>query len=490
MSRQLENRLRQAGNSLKPWIIALAAFILLTHTQWWWNGTGDEMNYLSIARHLAAGEVARYDQPALRYAPGYPLLIAPAFWIAERPFLIINLIHAALLIVALYPMHQWFRRHARHAAPLLTAFVVVNLSLWYYTRRPLSEAAFIPLLFLTALALQNLAESPSIRRDIIKTIATATLITLLVAVRQLGVFLLPAFAIVLIARIRYHRLNPLDALARLAIVATPACLAILAISRYDQIHSPPDEQTYVEHLVHSELSITQRLLLGLHLRVSEIGRLIMPGMRTTYAQEGNWLDINMLIYGSLAIALAWGWLRLVRSRADTLLCFLPFYLAFLLVWPYEAATRYAVPILIPLALTLSSCLRTLPRHLTTLAALTILHAIVTLAFWGIEATRADTAQQWDAAQHAARVIRDNPGNTIAHRLETPWVYRLRFLLNRNVLEVPRLDTRTLDSNHWIATTPQHAPPPESWEPIPIDDTVTLYQRRNDTRPSDASLLLQ
>ena len=52
-----------------------------------WKPDPDSVNYLSMARSLAAHHgLQRLSSPQWYYAPLYPVLISPAFWTGPRPF--------------------------------------------------------------------------------------------------------------------------------------------------------------------------------------------------------------------------------------------------------------------------------------------------------------------------------------------------------------------------------------------------------------------
>ncbi|MEQ9453936.1 MAG: hypothetical protein RLN76_05000 [Phycisphaeraceae bacterium] len=479
----LESHLEHATNRHNLWLTALAIFIIITHFQWWWHGSGDQMNYLSIARHFALGEIARFDEPTLRYAPGYALIIAPTFWVMDRPFLLINLIHTVFLLAMLRPMTRWFTQYAGRASVLLSTLVVVNLSLWFYTQRPLSEAVFVPWLILTGLLLQKSADAPRLSKALPWLIAAMLATILLVMIRQLGVFVLSALSVVLLIRTLQGTLRWWDAALRLTFTALPACLSIIALSHFEQANteaSTDNEMSYVDHLLREDVSLLERLALCTHLRISEIGRMMMPGMRTSYAQEGDWLDINMLIYSALFLLLAWGWWRIIRRRTDVLMWFLPFYLGFLLFWPYEAATRYAIPLLPMLVLALWGAVEPLKnRRLTILAIAATLHLLVTLGYWGIELTRMNTTAQWASAQAVADQTRDDPDSIVVRGVSTPWQYRLRFITNRNIA-FARTDEQLKTSDaRWIAVG-DNKPTPPGWLEVSNIDNIRLY-RRPDTK---------
>jgi hypothetical protein len=112
---------------------------------------------------MADGQLQRLDSAHLRWAPGYPVLIAPAFWLSDRPFLVISLIHWGLAMALAGGLVVWFRRVAVPAAGLLTLLVMVNVSLWDLYRLTLSELAFMVWLVWSVHALQRVADSDRAR---------------------------------------------------------------------------------------------------------------------------------------------------------------------------------------------------------------------------------------------------------------------------------------------------------------------------------------
>ncbi|MHC4768284.1 MAG: hypothetical protein ACYTEI_06185, partial [Planctomycetota bacterium] len=138
----LEKQLDAANQ--RPWIwLVVIAVLMAVQIKWWWEPGDDASSYLSIASNLADGRLQRLDSAHLRWAPGYPVLIAPAFWLSDRPFLLISLIHWGLAMALAGGLLLWFRRVAVPAAGLLTMLVMVNVSLWDLYRLTLSELAFM-----------------------------------------------------------------------------------------------------------------------------------------------------------------------------------------------------------------------------------------------------------------------------------------------------------------------------------------------------------
>ena len=73
----LEKQLGAANQ--RPWIrLAVIALFMAVQIKSWWEPGCDASSYLSIARNMADGQLQRLDSAHLRWAPGYPVLIAPA----------------------------------------------------------------------------------------------------------------------------------------------------------------------------------------------------------------------------------------------------------------------------------------------------------------------------------------------------------------------------------------------------------------------------
>ena len=65
-------------------MLAAAQLFQLSST---WIPTRDGAAYLSIARNISSGEgLVRFGEPHLHFAPGYPILIAPAFFLRFNRF--------------------------------------------------------------------------------------------------------------------------------------------------------------------------------------------------------------------------------------------------------------------------------------------------------------------------------------------------------------------------------------------------------------------
>ena len=89
---------------------------------------------------------------------------------------------------------------------------------------------------------------------------------------------------------------------------------------------------------------------GLRIRISEVGRLSVPGMFGAYGRYGDWLNPSMIVYLPLFGLLALGWRRLAQQDADVLVLTFPLYFLLHVCWPSNQSGRYLAPML-PLLLT-------------------------------------------------------------------------------------------------------------------------------------------
>ncbi|MBA3272648.1 MAG: hypothetical protein H0T11_02090, partial [Chthoniobacterales bacterium] len=120
----LEDRLNRIDRRTAAILVGYA-LLLATQINPWWNATRDGLNYLSIARNIADGRLARLGEPHLHYAPGYSVIISPAFLFGERPFLLVSIIHWLLAVGIMLGVFHWSRRVAPTAAALLITGLVV-----------------------------------------------------------------------------------------------------------------------------------------------------------------------------------------------------------------------------------------------------------------------------------------------------------------------------------------------------------------------------
>jgi hypothetical protein len=440
-ARRLDGWLRRAEQRPAPWLLAIA---LLTAAQISpdWYATPDGAAYLSIARHLAeGGPLSRLGDPQLSFPLGYPLLVSPAFLAGPRPFLLLSILHALLAVVFMLGVYRWARRALGPPALWVTAVVMANVNVGIHYRRTLSEAAFLTVTVWAVVALDALLDrgrapargGASRPASPVASLAAGALVVLLATIREAGLVFGAGFVVALLAGIAHGATSRRAAVVPLAVTAA-AILAAAALMRPERLAAAgPVFAGRFSGYADAAAAVTDSFGARLHLRVTELGELLMPGMFKAYGE--GWVDINTLVYAPLAIAVAAGWWMLVRRRAEVFAVSAPLYLGLHLAWPYGAGTRYLLPLL-PLFV---ACLWEVFAPLrgwrrVVFAAAVIAHLGVAAGYWLIvDAPRARAcAAEWPAVDRLAATPALASGAVMAAEVPTCVALMLELALDRPV----------------------------------------------------------
>ncbi len=428
-----------------PWM-GLFALLLAIQISPWWYPTPDAAAYLSIARAIATTHRFRnLGGVHLAYPPGYPLLISPAFLISGRPFVILSAMHWLMALILMAGVYRWTVKLAPEAALLLTGLTMVNVTLWIYFRRTLSELAFMTVMIWTAIMLDAVLDAGSRRSGALKAALGGLLLIALAMIREPGVLLGLGFAIAALLRVHDRELRAADSLWMSAMVAAPAAAGVLAFLLYDRAtaRAAPSAVfgTHLSGFLDPGAPILPRIVEGLRLQISEAGRLIVPGMFKSYAAHEQWLNINVVIYLAMFALVAAGWWRLIHRRREVLAATLPLYFALYVAWAFDADARYLLPFLPVLLASLWFVLEPLTRsRLTVLAALLVLHLAVALGYWTtVEIPRGrECNRQWTAVETFVPDLRDATGLIVAtHQVPECARLMLSFLIDRPLPERQR-----------------------------------------------------
>ena len=412
--RGLEDWLTDCNRRPGRWLVLFAALLAVQISPWWYS-TPDTVLYLSTARSLAVSHVlATLGNPQIGFPPGYPLLMSPAFLLGDRPFLLLSIIHWCLAVVFMLGVYQWARRCCPHAALLLTGLVMVNVSVWIHYRRALSELAFMTVLIWAVQSLDAVREAKSLRSALARTFPASALLLLLSMIREVGLLVGVGFGVAVLVDTWHARRRWGATLLLALIVGIPAGIGVAGFVRYEaamRVASAAPIGTHMEGLTYPTTTLVERFTEGLRLRISEVGRLLIPGMFNAYGRPGDWLDLNVVVYVPLFVLIAVGWWRLVRRQHDVFALTLPFYLLAYTFWPFEAGARYMLPMLPVLLASVWYIIEPLQRHrLGILAILLIGHLGVAMGHWIIkDIPRArDCHAQWGNVEHlVARIQADS-----------------------------------------------------------------------------------
>jgi hypothetical protein len=441
--------------------MALACLMLLAQVGPWWYASRDGASYLSIARSLAdGGPPTNLGREQLFFAPAYSVFIAPVFWISDRPFLLLSLLHAALGVALSFLSRRWFARLSCRDATWLAAACVVNASIGIVLRRTLSEALFMPGLVATALVLEQLRIASKTRLSMALLLGAAAALTALVMTRQAGMMLLPGFACAMAHSAWRRELPWKRALVSVVVIAIPVMGSIFLLSAYDRAAASGEARTYADYLRFDAASLAEQTVSGVRMRVSEIGRVVLPGMFKASADGDGVKLLNLALYAAVTAFAVKGWWRAVRETGDTLLCSTPFYLALYVMWPFDEGIRFMIPYA---PVWFLGIYRALPdraelRHRLAVAFF-IAHGLVGVGYW-LADDLPDALHdhvRWPEIQRLAEAIENEqelvgwtPPKTDRQRV------MLQFALDRPVTDLVA-NPALADDMHWIITAKEESP---------------------------------
>ncbi|HEY4312634.1 MAG TPA: hypothetical protein VGN12_24505 [Pirellulales bacterium] len=366
--------------------MSLFAALLATQIVPFWAPTPDGAGYLSIARSIAhGGPVENMGSPKLHYAPGYPLLISPAFWFGDRPFLLLQVLQWLWAVAFMLEVYRWAQRWMAGSELWITALTMSNVSLWIHARTTISEMPFMALLVWTANAMDRLSEEKTPRGAAYWSLLIAALTVALSMIRPVGILVLTGYAVVVFLKLRRGEMSWRRAIGTMFAIGTPAAVAIMALLVYEARNAAATgvrgDPTYLHEFRADDMPLPVQLLEGVRVRASEVGRLLVPGMNKSYAKPFTWLNANMLIYIPLFFTMAWAWWNVAGESGNTLLFMLPCYLALYIVYPSDQGTRYLLPLLPVLVACLWWFVWYQTRHRTQiLTALVVAHLLVAFGY--------------------------------------------------------------------------------------------------------------
>ncbi|HEY1922620.1 MAG TPA: hypothetical protein VGG44_07615 [Tepidisphaeraceae bacterium] len=420
----------------------------------------DGVSYMSIARSLASnGKLKRLGSPHLRYAPAYPILISPAFFLGPRPFIpfiavqLIQWLFAILLILGTY---AWFAPYAGRSAIWITLLALLNVGFWDLFRQASSELTFMPCLMWGSVLLAGAITTPSAKRAAGMMAGGIILIVIATATRQAGALLVVGFALAGTIRALRHQISWTRAVLCAAAIgfsiAAISC-GLIVFDHHGARQVNPPEIGYTDAFRAPDTSLTSQIIEGVRRQSAEVGRLVVPGMWKAHALAHDWHDPNTWIYLAICIPLAVGWWKLCKTTADPLVLTLPFYVALYIVYPFDSSTRFTVPMLPVLAASLWFILRPLGNNrIPIFLLLIIFHGGVAIGYWIDDAAHVRHRwQRWPAVAQIAAAIPPE-AKTIALRgfAGDDWMF-LMYLTDRPIAPESLGEPLSREAD-WIVTS--------------------------------------
>ncbi len=315
--------------------------------------TPDAVNYLIIARHIALeGKFQSILGSQLFHMPGYPILIAPAYWFSREPFFLISLIHLALVGILALGIWRWSSRWVPRAAPWVVLLTITNAFFLETYRRPLSEALYMPMLVWLVVAYQCWLDG----KQNLRWGCSAFILQLAIPlVRQTGLLVGCGLSIVLFCQAWRQERSWLSAGIWSCVFLGPGAGLVLWWGAYDASHSrtpaSPTTSSYLsqqslEQLLPTDVpvdSLPRRLAEGARIRIAEIGRLMLPGCNRVYTEPEQWLHPVSFLYLAWFLFILWGWYRHARAHLDILAWSFPIHFLFFIYWPFDQGCRYTLP---------------------------------------------------------------------------------------------------------------------------------------------------
>jgi hypothetical protein len=298
-----------------------------------------------------------------------------------------------------------------------------------------------------------------------KLTAAAVLLAVLALIRQAGILFAAGFGLQMAIAAALGETSWKRACLWTLAVALPAAGALSAMVAYDQRMAAGEgvlsnfDFFQRSPATPSDLAgstLPGQCLEGLRVRVSEVGRLVVPGMFSAYGARGHWLNVNMLVYVPLFALLVVGWWRFVGQRPDAFALTLPPYLALHVWWPFDQSCRFFAPLLPLMLVCFWLALERLGRWRLRLAVVLVAaHLAVATGQWLVHDRPRALAEHghWPAVRRLAGVIDGDPGAVQA----APGLENARLML-QHVLDRP------------VTPQPagQSAPPEVRWRVVPAE----------------------
>jgi hypothetical protein len=181
-------------------------------------------------------------------------------------------------------------------------------------------------------------------------------------------------------------------------------------------------------------------------------------MYKAYAKAGDWLNINTFIYAVVTVFLAMGWWRLVRQHEDPLLLMCPIYMAFVVFIPWDAGTRYLVPILPVLWASAWPILERRRRPWTILGVLLVAHTAVSLGYWGWELRNVRLHRDWSTLAELTAPLHSELDTTELYRISPPLELMLRVQADRQFVNYQQPE-EIAGATRWLISSDGESAPP-------------------------------
>jgi 4-amino-4-deoxy-L-arabinose transferase-like glycosyltransferase len=519
---RLERWIERTNRHPRLWLAFFATLMAVQISPWLYP-TVDGCLYMKTARDfITTPSLADFR---CLVPPGYPALITPAFLFGNRPFLEIAVLQWLLSIAMIGGVYVWARRQFPRTAVLLTAAVMVNISLWAYYRRPTKEIATLALLMWTVNLMHRLLDERRIGRIIAMTALAAILASYVSLMRYTVVTLTVGFGLAAAWLAWQRTIGWSRAVAMSGVVGLVTCVTLAGWLYYDRTYgaggiylqevmsvyskqSPRTARTKSHEGTDSDdqsadskeiltaddesaaHSPPARFLQGMVYRINDIGCLCVPGLWKSSVEPWQLPGLSIIPFLGLMGVLGVGWWQIVRHRRlDVLALMFPAYFLLYSHWVCDQpGGRFMLPMLPIIVACAWYGLAALVRQRATLVfgLLIVVHLAQAGGYWLlVDAPRAyENHRNWSLVDRLAGQIRKRHGEVALASsveqgchglwLELDWAYPLR---NLEMQFGPRVV--------WVVE-PAGTRPPRGFSVKRVDGPVQLACRNPEKRPGQIS----
>lgn len=425
----------------RPYLLfAFAAVLLIAQIGPWWYSAPDSACYLSMARSFWDGDgPTSLGDKYKAYAIGYSFLLSPLFWISERPFILIGIVHLLLACVIAVGVFRWASAYGRKAAVFATAFTITHACFCLYFRKPLSEMAYMAVMYWTVMILDRVRTATTARER--NWFALAGIVMLLVTLnfRHNGVLLAPGFVVALFFD-AWRRGSGYWRAILLGGFTVVLAFGVFQYERYldDRWIVEGRNMTHWQWMAGKETSKLAQYAEGVRLQMLEFLRVTVPGALKTHLKNPSWLTPNALLAIAATVPLVYGYYLMLRRRADVFLCTVPFFLAINVMYSNDQGGRYTLPILPIIAVALWVVIeqtRIQPQRI--LMPLLAVHIVAGIGYWtGVDLPRMrEYDRNWRDMEALTAQIGPDHERVAALDLNVFECDRLKFTLDRHVFNL-------------------------------------------------------
>ena len=177
------------------------------------------------------GQMRNLGSQHLFFFPGYPFLIAPLFWVSDKPIWLLSAFQWLCAIGFMVGVYWWAKSVVPQWAVWIAALSVLNEGVWIYCARPLTEISFMCGLIWSTHALLAASRSRSWSAAIGWGSLAAALLALTSLIRPAGIVLAAGFGLHLAWKAISHELSWVRVIALTLLCGIPGSLAIVGFLR-------------------------------------------------------------------------------------------------------------------------------------------------------------------------------------------------------------------------------------------------------------------